>query len=57
VGPGCPPLLWRLLLPVWKRRDKTRIGKMIRRYRRRWDKRMNAKAERRAARESKGGGA
>ena len=40
VGPGFPPLLWRLLLPVWKRRDRSRIRKMLRRYRRRWDQRM-----------------
>lgn len=46
VGPGCPPLVWRLLLPLWRHRDRVRIGKMIRRYRRRWDKRLAAQSAR-----------
>jgi RIO-like serine/threonine protein kinase len=55
VGPGSPPLLWRILLPLWRHRDRVRIGKMIRRYRRRWDKRVKATAERRAARDAGSG--
>lgn len=44
VGPGCPPLLWRLLLPIWRGRDASRCGKMIRRYRRRWDRNLARRA-------------
>jgi predicted Ser/Thr protein kinase len=47
VGPGLPPFLWRLLLPLWRRRDRSRSGKLIRRYRRRWDKRQAARAAKR----------
>jgi RIO-like serine/threonine protein kinase len=46
VGAGCPPLLGRVLLPLWKRRDRARIAKMLRRYRRRWDKRAAEREER-----------
>ena len=44
VGPGCPPILGSLLVPAWQRRDVARLAKMLRRYRRRWDKRMAARA-------------
>src|SRR5262245_47961003 len=44
VGPGCPPLLWRLLLPFWRHRDRTRVAKLIRRYRLRWDRRLAKRA-------------
>lgn len=44
VGPGSPPLLWRLLLPVWRWRDRARVAKLIRRYRKRWDRRMARRA-------------
>jgi predicted Ser/Thr protein kinase len=40
VGPGAPPLLWRVLLPVWRWRDRARVRKLIRRYRKRWDRRL-----------------
>jgi RIO-like serine/threonine protein kinase len=40
VGPGAPPLLWRVLAPWWRRRDAARLAKLIRRYRRRWDARV-----------------
>jgi len=40
VGPGAPPLLWRLLLPLWRWRDRVRVSKLIRRYRKRWDRRL-----------------
>jgi len=42
VGPAFPPLLWRVLLPIWRRRDVARVAKLVRRYRARWDKRMAA---------------
>lgn len=34
VGPGEPRLLWRLLLPIWKRIDRARVTKLVARYRR-----------------------
>jgi RIO-like serine/threonine protein kinase len=48
VGRGSPPLLGSLLLPLWKRRDRASIAKLLRRYRRRWDRRIAARDERRA---------
>lgn len=44
VGPGSPPLLWRALLPLWRWRDRVRVAKLIRRYRKRWDRRMARRA-------------
>jgi RIO-like serine/threonine protein kinase len=44
VGPGCPPFLWRLLLPLWRWRDRMRVAKLIRRYRKRWDRRLEKRA-------------
>ncbi len=37
IGPGAPPVLWRALLPLWRLRDRARVRKLVRRYRRRWD--------------------
>lgn len=33
IGPGCPPVLWRLLLPLWRRTDRARVARLVRRYR------------------------
>jgi RIO-like serine/threonine protein kinase len=33
VGPGTPPFLWRVLLPIWRRRDTASVGKLVSRYR------------------------
>jgi predicted Ser/Thr protein kinase len=44
VGPGTPPLLWRILLPVWRWRDRARVSKLIHRYRTRWDRRLEKRA-------------
>lgn len=33
VGPGCPRLVWRLLLPFWKRTDRNRVARLVERYR------------------------
>lgn len=33
VGPGCPPVVWRLLLPVWQRTDRRRVARLVGRYR------------------------
>lgn len=33
IGPGCPPLLWRILLPLWKRTDRARVARITSRYR------------------------
>lgn len=33
VGPGTPPILWRLLLPLWKRTDRSRVRRLVARYR------------------------
>jgi RIO-like serine/threonine protein kinase len=51
VGPGMPPLLWRVLLPFWKRRDRAHVAKFARRYRRRWEKRQALAAARRQRRQ------
>ena len=34
IAPGCPPLLWRLLLPVWKATDRGRVARIVARGRR-----------------------
>lgn len=33
VGPGCPRLIWRVLLPFWKRTDRGRVARLVDRYR------------------------
>jgi RIO-like serine/threonine protein kinase len=33
VGPGAPPALWRLLLPLWRATDRRRVATLVRRYR------------------------
>jgi RIO-like serine/threonine protein kinase len=33
VGPGAPPVLWRALLPLWRRRDAASLQKLVSRYR------------------------
>ncbi|MCE9635917.1 MAG: phosphotransferase [Planctomycetes bacterium] len=33
VGPACPRLLWRVLLPFWKRTDRGRVARLVERYR------------------------
>lgn len=43
IGPGSPPFLWRLLLPLWRHRDRARVAKLLERYRRRWDRRVAAR--------------
>jgi RIO-like serine/threonine protein kinase len=48
VGPGSPPLLWRLLLPICRRRDLARAEKLVSRYREAWDKRIARKGAPRA---------
>ena len=32
IGPGCPPVLWRVLLPLWQRTDRGRVARLNRRY-------------------------
>jgi RIO-like serine/threonine protein kinase len=44
IGAGFPPVLGRLLLPIFKRRDAAQIAKLVRRYRARWDQRAAARA-------------
>jgi RIO-like serine/threonine protein kinase len=39
VGPGTPPLLWRLLLPLWRRTDRGRVRRLVARYRKIHDER------------------
>jgi len=34
IGPGTPPFLWRLLLPIWRRTDRNRVRRLVARYRR-----------------------
>lgn len=33
IGPGVPPVLWRLLLPLWRRTDRRRVATLVARYR------------------------
>lgn len=33
IGPGTPPVLWRLLLPLWQRTDRGRVARLVARYR------------------------
>jgi RIO-like serine/threonine protein kinase len=49
IGPGMPPILWRILLPFLRRRDRYRVRTLVRRYRAQWD----FNAERRAARRNR----
>lgn len=39
VGPGTPPVVWRALLPVWRWIDRRRVGALVRRYRRIFERR------------------
>lgn len=49
VGPGAPPLLWRILLPLWKRMDVRRMERLCRRYRRMFEKRARQRAAKAAS--------
>jgi predicted Ser/Thr protein kinase len=33
IGPGTPPVVWRLLLPIWRRIDRSRVRRLVARYR------------------------
>ena len=46
VGPGTPPLLWRLLLPLWKTIDRRRVRRLVGRYTEIREKRRAARRER-----------
>ncbi len=48
VGPGSPPLLWRLLRPLWQLQDRRRVGALARRFRRRRKRRKAKEAQRKA---------
>ena len=43
VGPGTPPVFWRVLLPIWRRRDAASLGKLVSRYRQARENRNAAK--------------
>jgi RIO-like serine/threonine protein kinase len=47
IGPGMPPLLWRVLLPLWRRRDAASLRKLVARYRRSRERRDAARQARR----------
>jgi predicted Ser/Thr protein kinase len=32
IGPGAPPVLWRVLLPLWRWIDRRRVRRLVRRY-------------------------
>jgi predicted Ser/Thr protein kinase len=46
VSVGSPPLVGRLLLPLWKRYDDAKTAKLVRRYRALWDARNAGISER-----------
>ena len=52
IGPGCPPLLWRILLPLWRRTDRGRVARLVARYRKLHDR--GGRAERAAASATRG---
>lgn len=44
VGRGTPPLLWRILLPLWRAIDRRRVERLCRRYGRMFEKRAAQRA-------------
>jgi RIO-like serine/threonine protein kinase len=54
VGPGFPPIVGRLLLPFLRRSDARRVDKLMRRYRKRWEKNAARRAGARSPRTPEG---
>ena len=50
VGRGCPSILWRLLLPIWKATDRGRVARIAARGRRVRDERRGKRRQRCAER-------